>query len=85
MVAKQKWRGWITIHRKTGEALGEPLAGSRIYEFELPGGPNAFDIAEAELRRLWANDGSLVTGSQTFTPNDPSLTSYPSLEPVPED
>jgi hypothetical protein len=63
MATKQKWKGWITMHRKTGEALGDPLAGSRVYEFELPGGPDAFGLAEAELRRLWAQEGSLVNGS----------------------
>lgn len=80
-MAKQKWKGWITMHRKIGEAMGGPLACSRVYEFKLPGGPDALDLAETELRRLWAQEGSLVKGQNALAPNDPSLTSYPNLEP----
>jgi hypothetical protein len=80
MQRRTRWKGWITLHRKVGSATGQPVAGSRFYEFELPGGPDQFDLAEPRLLRLWANEGSMASGPEALMHNDSSLTSYPNLE-----
>jgi hypothetical protein len=38
--------------------LDEKCGDCSLYEFEIPGGPNDVGLAENELRRLWANEGS---------------------------
>ena len=73
----QRWKAYITIHKKTGEALGKPIAGSKVFEFETP--TDSLEMAEAELRRHWEADGYWVSGPEPFDSTDPNLTSYPNL------
>jgi hypothetical protein len=79
MAQTQKWKGWISIHPETGGELGDSIARSPVYEFEIAGGPNDVGLAENELRRLWANAGSPVSSA---IPSGATFRSYPNLEVV---
>lgn len=76
MVKKSNWSGWVTLHTKIGDTMGEVLARSPTYEWTGP--RQAFEIAEARLRELWARDGSKLTAHDAGTAE---VTSYPNLVP----
>jgi hypothetical protein len=74
---KHRWKGWFAVHRHTAEGRGDPLARSRIYEFECAAGPNEVPEAYAELCRLWKLDEAEIHTPAELMPGDPSLTVYP--------